>query len=154
MSKKSEADMKEDQSKATSEEEKSEADLEEDFARSYKYIHPHLQQGFMRADLQSNGLSPKWNTLLLGSNDGGRNSFRNLSEHLCARAAAGSCRLQQMGREFRWTNADGCVVEEPHPGVYVFRELFAKDWCDELLAEIDNMQSAEVCARDSRIEIL
>jgi hypothetical protein len=145
MSKKSEPD---------SEEEKSEADLEQDFAQAYKYIHPHLQQGFLRADMQSNGLSPKWNTLLLGPNDGGRDSFRDLSEQLSARAAAGSCRLQELGREFRWRNADGCVVEEPHPGVYVFRELFAKDWCDALLEEIDNMQSAEVGVRASCIETL
>ncbi len=58
------------------------------------------------------------------------------------------------GHEFRWKNADGCVVDELHPGVYVFRELFAKDWCDTLLEEIENMQSAEVRARTSRLEIL
>lgn len=58
------------------------------------------------------------------------------------------------GHEFRWQNADGCVVDELHPGVYVFKELFAKDWCSALLEEIDNMQSEEVRARTSRIEIL
>ena len=58
------------------------------------------------------------------------------------------------GHEFRWENADGSVVDELHPGVYVFKELFAKDWCNSLLEEIDNMQSEEVRARASRIEIL
>ena len=124
-----------------------EEELSKAFAEAYTYVHPHLQQGFIRPDLQSSGLSPKWNALLLGPNDGGRDSFRNLSEHLSARAADGSCRSREEGREFQWTNASGCVVEEPHPGVYVFRELFDKDWCNALLEEIDNMQSAEVGSR-------
>lgn len=91
------------------------------FAASYTFVHPHLKDGFMREDGQTTGLSPQWNALLFGNNDGSRDSFRNLIEHLSARAAAGSCRLQQPGQQFSWRNATGCVVEEPHPGVYVFR---------------------------------
>ena len=71
-----------------------EEELTQAFTQAYKYVHEHLQEGFMGADMQSKGLSPKWNNLLFGPNDGGRDSFRNLSEHLSARAAAGSCRLQ------------------------------------------------------------
>ena len=68
--------------------------LTQAFALADKYVHAHLQEGFMGADMQSKGLSPKWNNLLFGPNDGGRDSFRNLSEHLSARAAAGSFRSQ------------------------------------------------------------
>ena len=43
----------------------SEDDLSKAFAESYKFVHPHLQEGFIRADGQSVGLTPKWNSLLL-----------------------------------------------------------------------------------------
>ncbi len=98
-----------------------EEDLCKAFAAAYTFVHPHLKDGFMRDDGQSTGLSPQWNELLFGANDGGRDSFRNLIEHLSARAAQGSCRLQQPGLQFSWRNGSGCAVEEPHPGVYVFR---------------------------------
>jgi len=129
-------------------EEVSEDQLSEEFARAYTFLHPHLKQGFMDGDGASIGLSPEWNALLFGPNDGGRDSFRNLSEQLSARAAAGSCRTQGQGQGqgqgFSWNNSHGCRVEEPHPGVYVFRGLFSKEWCCALLEEIDRMQSVEV----------
>ena len=43
----------------------SEDDLSKAFAQSYKFVHSHLQEGFIRADGQSVGLTPKWNSLLL-----------------------------------------------------------------------------------------
>jgi hypothetical protein len=99
--------------------------LEEDlcraFADAYNFVHPHLKDGFMREDGQSKGLSTPWNALFFGADDGDRDSFRNLIEHLSVRSAAGSCRLQQLGQKFSWSNSRGCAVEEPHPGVYVFR---------------------------------
>ena len=121
-----------------------EEQLSEEFARCYHFVNPHLKEGFKSADGLSSGLSPEWNALLFGPNDGGRDSFRNLTEHLSSRAAAGSCRLQTEGQAFSWGNSHGCRVEEPHPGVYVFKGLFSKDWCAALLEEIDHMQSADV----------
>ena len=99
----------------------SEEELSRAFAAAYEFVHPHLKDGFMRDDCQCSGLSAHWHALLFGATDGGRDSFRNLTEQLSARAAAGSCRLQQPGQHFSWSNAHGCEVEEPHPGVYVFR---------------------------------
>jgi hypothetical protein len=122
----------------------SEDELSAAFAEAYQFIHPHLKEGFTRSNGLSSGLSSKWHSLLYGPNDGGRDSFRNLTEQLSARAAVGSCRQQRGVQQFSWKNSDGCVVEEPHPGVFVFRDLFAKDWCQALLEEIDHMQSEEV----------